>query len=117
MADGEKFDVKKLLAGFASPITWSKSLVYMAMIVIVLFAALTVYRAYFMKNQQQRTVIRVASGGTANITNVQIQEVKRKWWKPIPYVSMYGEARGTSKTSFEDIDYGYGGQVGIRWDF
>jgi len=117
MPDGEKFSIVKWFSGFVNPITWSKSVAYLAMIVIILFVAFTVYRAYFMKNQQQKTHITVQKGGTANITNVQNQNNKRPWWMPIPYISIFGEAKGSPRSSFDDVQYGYGAQAGIRWDF
>lgn len=42
-------------------------------------------------------------------------ENKRPWWMPIPFVSVYGEARskGSDIGSYET---GLGGQVGVRLD-
>jgi len=117
MADNEKFDIVKWVKGFIDPKTWAKSLVYGLMIAAIIFVGLTIYRAYFKKDQAQKTTIHIASGGTANITNVQNAEKKRKWWMPIPYISVFGEARNDTTSKFEDIKYGYGGQVGLRLDF
>lgn len=118
MADNEVFSIKKMVCGFFSSVTWAKSVVYLIMIVVLLLVGYAVYKAYFVKPPQvQHTTVTVQQGGTANITNVQKQEEKRKWWMPIPFVSVFGEARGSSKSSFDDLDYGYGAQAGIRWDF
>jgi len=119
MADEkEKFDPIKLLKGFIDPVTWSKSGVYLVMIVVILFICLTIYRAYFMRNQQQKTEIHVAAGGTANITNVQKSgEKKRAWWLPIPYISVAGVAQNGTRDKLSDIKYGYKGEFGIRLDF
>jgi len=48
-------------------------------------------------------------------TNEQKVVEKRPWWLPIPFVSVYGEARskGSDIGSYET---GVGGQVGLRID-
>lgn len=50
-------------------------------------------------------------------TNEQkVETPKRPWWKPIPYISAFGEAR-SADNRLDDWNTGLGGQVGLRWDF
>lgn len=118
----EPFSFKKWLGGFVNPTTWSKSIVYFAMIAVILIVIFTIYRAYFMKtgsNIAKPFVIALPGSTIGDITQHSEQKIeqKRKWWQPIPYIAIYGGARGTSKTSFDTIEGEYGVQGGIRWDF
>lgn len=49
-------------------------------------------------------------------TQQKVEDKKRAWWQPIPYVSVYGVAQ-TKDNSFSDYDTGFGAQVGLRLDF
>jgi len=50
-------------------------------------------------------------------TNTQkVEQKKRPWWQPIPYIAGYGEVR-SKDSSLSDYDVGLGAQVGVRLDF
>lgn len=50
-------------------------------------------------------------------TNEQkVEEKKRAWWTPIPYIAGYGEVRSKG-SDFGDYETGIGAQVGLRLDF
>lgn len=126
MAD-ESFDIKKWFTGFVNPVTWSKSVVYLAMILIVLLIGFTIYRAYFMKtgsNLHRPTIIALPGSTVTNPdmhSEQKIEQQKRPWWRPIPYISVYGVVQTTPQSKgqvkFDDWSPGIGSQAGIRWDF
>lgn len=113
----EKFNFVKWLRGLINPVTWSKSVIYCIMIMGIVFACITIYRAWIAGPRLQKTNIRVSPGGIANVTNIQRQEEKRAWWLPVPYISVYGETRNSAKNKPSDLEYGYGAQAGLRLDF
>jgi hypothetical protein len=50
-------------------------------------------------------------------TNTQkVEEKKRPWFMPIPYIAGYGEVR-SKDSGLSDYDVGIGAQVGLRLDF
>lgn len=64
-------------------------------------------------NTNQPTVIALPWSTVGNIdqhNKQKSEEVKRKWWQPIPYVAVAGEATSDQRA--------YGKvESGIRWDF
>ena len=77
----EKFDIKKWLGGFIDPTTWSKSIVYFAMIAVILVVGFTIYRAYFMKtgsNVNRPAIITFGGSGDINVTSEQKVEEKKR---------------------------------------
>jgi len=120
----EPFDIKKWASGFINPVTWSKSIVYFGMVLLILFVGLTIYRAFFMKtgsNIHRPWMIALpGSTVTADMSSEQkVEQKKRSWWMPIPYIEVFGEI--TSKydedNKFTKPRPGFGVETGVRWDF
>ena len=118
--DKSKFDLLYLFKGDGIKDwwkSWGMGIRLGATIIIIILIALgtlTVWNKLFPK-PPSNTVI--AQKGSTVTVNQIIQSPKRSWWMPIPYVSVYGEARNDTKSNFQDIKYGYGAQAGVRWDF
>ena len=117
----EPFDIKKWFGGFLNPVTWSKSVVYLAMGLVILVIIFTVYRAYFMKtgsNINKPIVVGLPGSTIGNVTFQSEQKIenKRKFWQPIPYVAVFGEYKSVD-ASINHFEAGYGITGGIRWDF
>jgi len=117
----EPFSIKKMLSGFINPITWSKSIVIGGILAIILIVGFTIYRAYFLKtgsNVNKPVVVALPGSTMGPVTfhsEQKVEDKKRAWWKPIPYVAVFGGAR--SKDNTFDFEPEYGAQAGLRWDF
>ena len=114
--DQEKVDILKWLKGFATPTTWAKSLIYLIMGLIILFVALSILGRGSNVHKPFLVALPGSTVMNPDLSSKQEMEQKRPWWRPIPYIAVFGGAssRGTSKFDFEPE---YGAQVGIRWDF
>ena len=54
---------------------------------------------------------------TSTSTNTQkVENPKRSWWKPIPFVQIYAGGRSKDTSSF-NVEPEYGANAGLRWDF
>lgn len=107
MAEGEKFSLVKFFKSFFQWLPWVKDLRTICTIVILVFVGFTIYRAYFVKAQQQTQKIVIQKGASAVIQ--QKQEIpKRSWWIPSPYVRI----NTFTKTNGEK---GLGTEFGAEW--
>ena len=63
-------------------------------------------------NTNHPTVIALPWSTVGNVdqANDQKAEVERKWWMPIPYISLAGEATSDARTDAKV-------EAGLRWDF
>lgn len=94
---------------------WLGKIIWAAGIVIVI----NFVTSFFMKtpannNRPVTVVLPFAKVERLDQSNKQKnEEQKRKWWQPIPYISVAGEARHTS------VGIEAGGKIesGLRWDF
>lgn len=112
----EPFDIKKFLQGFVTPTTWAKSIIYLIMGLIILFIALSIIGR---GSNVHKPFLLALPGSTVmnpDLSSKQEMEQKRPWWRPIPYVAVYGGARNRGTNSF-NFEPEYGAQVGVRWDF
>ncbi len=53
-------------------------------------------------------------GNVEQSSNQKSEELKRKWWHPIPFVSVGGEVKAMSSSS---VEAGPKAEAGLRWDF
>jgi hypothetical protein len=130
-ADG-KFSLSYFLNG-EGPKDWWRSYgdaVRVAITLVVIFAIIfTIKNLFFSKPQgnvnkpeakQSVTATPFSKVGdiSQSFTSTSEQKVenKRAWWMPIPYISVFGEVRGEA-SDLNQRDFGWGGQVGVRWDF
>lgn len=117
-----KFSLKEFIAGGGKE-SWFKSWGYgwrsIVTILAVMFIFVTIYRAYFVKNQTQTQKLNVWPFSFSTITYApqqqQKQEIKKRpWWLPIPFVEVYGFSEtsgvGNSRT-------GMGGRAGAKLEF
>jgi len=88
MAD-DKFSLLKFLGSFFQWLPWIKTLRFGLGLVIVAFVGFTVYKAFFVRTQQQTQKIVVEKGATAIIQ--QKQELPRRRF--IPFVEGFVEQR------------------------
>ena len=111
----EAFDIKKFMKGFVTPTTWAKSVMFLIMGLIILFVALSILSRG--SNVHKPFLIALPGSTVVEPNMSSTQEMnQRPWWRPIPYISIFGGARGKVGDSF-DLEPEYGTQVGIRWDF
>ena len=96
----EPFSWAKFFSGFTSLTSWAKDIKTIAVLVILLFVGVTIWRAYFMptQNQNQHQTINVqrgavASGGTLNLSTPQsqTQTAKPKHWSTGPFIGVLGD--------------------------
>jgi len=116
-----KFSLKEFITG-GGKTSWFKSWGYgwrlIVTILVILFVAVTIYRAFFVKNQTQTQSMVVYPFSFSNITYApqqqQKQEIKKRpWWLPILFIEGYGFSEsgiGNSRT-------GIGGKIGGRLEF
>lgn len=89
---------------------------------LLVSGGMSVWRIFFPKPSQNisKSISINLPGSTNTIdqsTTQQIINPKRKWWEPIPYVSVYGEVRGSYRDNSLHAEPGVGIQAGVRWDF
>lgn len=94
------------------PIVWSKALKVGLILVVLGFLGLTIWKAYFVPDQQQHqsNVINAQPGATVNIGQSQKQEAKKRaWWLPHLFTEIY---------AFQETDRnGIGTRGGARWEW
>lgn len=131
MSDGEKPSGSKFVKSFFEAVPWLKNIRYAIGIVLIFLVVYMVYRTWFYKPQgnvskpiHNPTVWMLPNSGNIDTldqsqdvkTDQKIEEKKRQWWMPIPYVSVFAEMRGNG-TDLSHHDTGWGVQGGVRWDF
>ena len=102
---------------------------YLWIIAIVIFVIMGIV---FVKNiffppagdnvHKPRVIVLPGGSFTGNVdqSSEQKNEKSRPWWKPIPYVLVYGGTRtGVNRggISSQDFEPEVGAQIGLRWDF
>lgn len=101
----EKIDPKRAIKSMVQPVSWFKSFFIGARVVIMIIClallGFTIYRAYFVKNQEQNIV--AEEGSTLNVYQTQGDD---KWFEPFSEVYV-----------FSDTKYGMGAGVraGLRF--
>jgi len=88
MAD-DKFSLSRFLGSFFQWLPWVKTIRFGLGLVMIIIAGFTVYKAFFVKTQQQTQRIIIKPGATAVIQ--QKQELPKK--KFIPFVEGFVEQR------------------------
>lgn len=127
------FDLKYLLVGEGAK-DWYKALgngwrilVLFLLGLVLVVGIVSIKNALFPKpgdNVHKPTFIALPGStvGNVDLHSEQKQEApKRPWWRPIPYVAVYGAVetrkKGSGQVSFDEYDPCLGAQAGLRWDF
>jgi hypothetical protein len=120
--DKSKFDLAYFFKGEGLK-DWYKALGngwrLAAIIIALVFVGVTIYRAYFTKNQTQtqKMIIYPFSFSTVTFSpqQEQKQEVKKRaWWMPIFFVEGYGFAE---TSGINNSRTGLGGRAGGRLEW
>ena len=112
-----KFSLKHLATGGGSEAwykSWGFGWRWTVTIAFLLFLVLGV-RSCFQDpgniNKPHVIALPFSTVGDVSQDSEQKVEQKRKWWQPIPYLSVAAEARYQ-----EEIQTGFKSEVGLRWD-
>jgi hypothetical protein len=113
-----KFDLKYFLNGKGLEDwfkTWGFGWRLLITLLALIFVAVTIYRAFFMKTQTQKQTNQLLALPFSTVyyapQQSQKQEVKKRpWWLPIPFVEGYAFAESNGRT-------GIGGRAGGRLEF
>lgn len=94
---------------------WLGKILWVTGVVLVLnFVSGLIIKPPANKNNPTFVALPFSKVGDVNLSNTQKnEEIKKKWWQPIPYVAVAGEIRQSS----DGNDTGAKIEAGLRWDF
>jgi membrane protein implicated in regulation of membrane protease activity len=80
----EKFDIKKWLSGFASPVSWSKDIKTIVVLALVLVGAYSLWYTFFRKepkniNNQRVTTTPFSHVDKIDQSNTQVNFEEKSW--------------------------------------
>ena len=107
MAEGEKFNLKKLVASPFTGLYWTKTGMYGLGLAALLFVGFTFWKAYFKKPEPTNTQNIQAQAGS----NVQVQHIYERKKTLIPFAEVYTE----QKSKVEGLSFGV--RVGMRFEW